>query len=141
MHSRVEITGAAPLPKTRVASFAGDVLEKLGKNNWLLSIFFCGDSFMRNLNRQFRGNDAATDILSFESGETRRGIFYAGDIVISVDTLKRNAQSFSCSLDEELRRLIIHGILHLDGLDHETNDESEPMLRLQEELLGAILWV
>jgi probable rRNA maturation factor len=57
------------------------------------------------------------------------------DIVISLDTLKENARRFNVSEDEELRRLLIHGILHLDGMDHKTNEETEPMLLLQEEII------
>ena len=67
-----------------------------------------------------------------EDGEAR---YVAGDIVISVDTLKKNANYFSVSENEELKRLIIHSILHLSGMDHSDNSKDQPMLVLQEDIL------
>ena len=124
----------------RARDFALAVLERLGKGGWDLSILVCDDAFIRGLNRQYRDRDEATDVLSFEQGETYRDPdgaerFLAGDIVISLDALSRNAEEFGISRDEELRRLIAHGVLHLAGLDHEDNDPSRPMLVLQEEVL------
>ncbi|MDR1238546.1 MAG: rRNA maturation RNase YbeY [Treponema sp.] len=149
--NRVELSaGGLPLPGW--AEAAGDyslrVLDKLGKDNWDLSVFFCDDRYMKTLNAQYRHRDEATDVLSFTLGETINGgggesRFLPGDIVISLETLRENARYFETSPDEELRRLLIHGILHLNGMDHETNEAAEPMLALQEkilaELTGAIL--
>jgi probable rRNA maturation factor len=123
-------------------SFARDILARLGKRDWELSILFCGDDFIRELNREYRDRDEATDVLSFSQGEEivdadGRRRFLAGDIVISLDTLAKNAEYFAVERDEELKRLIIHGILHLGGLDHEDNDPSRPMLARQEELVAA----
>jgi probable rRNA maturation factor len=70
-----------------------------------------------------------------EEGKT---LFLAGDIVISLPALARNAGEFSVSQDEEMRRLIIHGILHLSGLDHADNDPAQPMLQEQERILASI---
>jgi probable rRNA maturation factor len=64
--------------------------------------------------------------------------FLPGDIVISLDTLRENARYFQIPEDEELRRLIIHGILHLDGMDHNSTSATEPMLVLQEEILSNL---
>ncbi len=124
-------------------SFAQKVLSRLGKDNWDLSVLFCGDGFIRELNRDYRNKDEATDVLSFAQGDeyvdgdgVRR--FLAGDIVISLDTLARNSEYFGVDVDEELRRLIVHGILHLSGLDHEDNDPARPMLLMQEEMMVAL---
>jgi len=68
-------------------------------------------------------------------GETR---FIAGDIVISLDGLARNVADFKVDRDEELKRLIVHGILHLSGMDHSDDDPAQPMLKLQEETLSAL---
>ena len=123
--------------------FAQSVLSRLGKVDWDLSILYCDDSCIRELNREYRHKDEATDVLSFEQGETYNDEsgetrFLAGDIVISLDTLVRNAGEFSVDMNEELRRLIVHGILHLEGLDHEDNEASRPMLVLQEEIMAAL---
>ena len=61
--------------------------------------------------------------------------FSAGDIVISVDTLAKNAVEFDVSQDQELKRLLIHGILHLSGMDHSDNSPEQPMLQFQEIVL------
>jgi probable rRNA maturation factor len=120
--------------------FALSVLDRLRVDSWDLSILVCDDSFIRGLNRQYRDRDEETDVLSFEQGDKYRGPdgeerMLAGDIVISLDALARNAEEFGISRDEELRRLVVHGILHLSGMDHEDNDPSRSMLVLQEELL------
>jgi probable rRNA maturation factor len=124
----------------RVRDFVLAVLDRLGKDSWDLSILICNDSFIRGLNRQYRDRDEATDVLSFEQGDSYRDPdgeerFLAGDIVISLDALARNAEDFGISRDEELRRLIAHGILHLSGMDHADDDPSRSMLLLQEELI------
>ena len=138
----VEGVGTPPWLE-RVRDFALAVLAELGQENWDLSVLLCDDSFIRGLNRQYRDRDEATDVLSFEQGEAYRDPegrerFLAGDIVISLDALERSAEEFGVSLDEELRRLLVHGILHLSGMDHEDNDPSRPMLVRQEEILRSL---
>lgn len=123
----------------KVKVYAAKVMEVRKIDAWELSIVLTGDDRIRDLNREYRGKDEPTDILSFdpESDGTKSedGFYIAGDMVISVETLKKNAEYFSVPLDEELRRLVIHGILHLAGMDHASNDESEPMLVMQEKIL------
>jgi probable rRNA maturation factor len=63
---------------------------------------------------------------------------FCGDIVISLDTLERNVKSYGVEADEELKRLLIHGILHLSGMDH-GEEESDPMLELQEKTLRDLI--
>ncbi|MDR1904223.1 MAG: rRNA maturation RNase YbeY [Treponema sp.] len=125
-------------------SFILKVLDILERDNWDLSVVFCNNEFIRRLNAGYRGKDEATDVLSFPLGtvlEKKDGIesrYLPGDIVISLETLRENVEYFQVPEDEELRRLLIHGILHLDGMDHTTNDEKEPMLQLQERLLDCL---
>jgi len=122
--------------------FALKVLEKIKRDNWELSVLICGDKTITELNSMYRDKAEPTDILSFSMGETMRDgdktVYLPGDIVISLDTLRENAKYFGTPQDEELRRLLIHGILHLDGMDHKTTDEKEPMLVLQEEILNNL---
>jgi probable rRNA maturation factor len=77
-----------------------------------------GDTEIRSLNRRFRGRNSATDVLSFPSGE---GNGFAGDLGISIDRAKAQASEHGHSLEDELRILMLHGALHLAGLDHETD--------------------
>jgi probable rRNA maturation factor len=122
--------------------FALKVLEEIKRDNWELSILLCGDKTITALNSQYRNKSEPTDILSFNLGETvhdgGKTVYLPGDLVISLDTLSENARYFAASEDEELRRLLIHGILHLDGMDHETSDKEEPMLAFQEEILDKL---
>lgn len=124
----------------RVENFISEVLNDLNLKNWDISLLFCNDAFIQNLNKQYRDIDSPTDVLSFEqgdeyfddAGETR---FMAGDIVISLDSLRFNAEEFNVDINEELKRLIVHGILHLNGMDHSDNSPEQEMLKFQEELL------
>jgi probable rRNA maturation factor len=132
-----------PVWLPRLATFAEKAIARLGRDGWDLSLLLCDDATIRGLNAQYRDKDESTDVLSFELGETVMDMEFgerwaAGDIAISLDTLAVNASYFGVSQDEELRRLVVHGILHLDGMDHEDNDPSRPMLRLQEELLADL---
>jgi len=133
-----------PLPSWSgsAGGFALKVLDEVKLDNWELSILLCGDKTITELNARYRDKPEATDILSFNLGETindgGRTVFLPGDIVISLDTMRENAKYFQTPEDEELRRLLIHGILHLNGMDHKTLDQDEPMLALQEEILNRL---
>jgi probable rRNA maturation factor len=117
------------------------VLDYLHRDHWELSVLLCNDAYIRGLNARYRDRDEPTDVLSFALGESFRDgegdLWYLpGDIIISLETLGENARYFAVGEDEELRRLIIHGILHLDGMDHLSNEPDQPMLRLQEAILA-----
>jgi probable rRNA maturation factor len=136
-----------PLWIKPLKEFVLKVLFLLKKDKWDISILICGDETIKALNETYRGKDEATDILSFPLGESadfpsggkrRSNRHIPGDIAISIDTLRKNARRFQVEEDEELRRLLIHGILHLDGMNHKTNDENEPMLKLQEHILAKL---
>jgi len=138
-----------PLPEwiKSLKLFVLKVLLLLKKDKWDLSILLCGDKMIKDLNKIYRGKDEATDVLSFPLDESadfpskekrHSNRHMPGDIVISLDTLRENARRFQVEEDEELRRLLIHGILHLDGMNHKTNDEAEPMLQLQEHILAKL---
>lgn len=98
------------------------------------TIVFVSDLRMRGLNREFRGKDATTDVLSFPFASDDFGgqSEHLGDVVISMEQAARQAKENGLTLGEELRQLILHGILHLCGHDHET-DEGE-MNRLELKL-------
>lgn len=122
--------------------FIASALLELGAGDWELSVLFCDDPFIRELNRRYRGLEEPTDVLSFsqEPDLAHRAPAQgpvAGDVVISLDTLGRNARREGQSLETELKRLLIHGMLHLQGLDHPEGEDSE-MLRVQERLLERL---
>ena len=144
--NRVEINCAGidePVWRDRLGAFAEAVLARLEKEDWDLSVLLCDDPTIRDLNLRYREKDEATDVLSFELGETVDDEeigerWAAGDLVISLETLGKNAVYFGVAEDEELRRLTAHGILHLCGMDHEDNEDDRPMLLLQERLLADL---
>jgi probable rRNA maturation factor len=136
--NRVDFSAAeVPLPpwKSRAKNYILKVLEFLALDNWDLSVRFCDNEYIKSLNARYRNKNEATDVLSFALGEPSGNRYLPGDIVISLETLGENAGYFGVSRDEELRRLLVHGILHLDGMDHESNKPGEPMLELQEKIL------
>ena len=108
-----------------------------------VSVLLAGDEEIRRLNREFRGKDKATDVLSFPAGESAGRTKIAGDLAISVETAAREAEKRGHSLDLELRVLLLHGILHLAGYDHETDagemERKEIALRKRLELADSLI--
>jgi probable rRNA maturation factor len=100
-------------------------LEVLGLNKAELSIVLVSDAQIRRLNKLYRNKDKPTDVLSFPIGEKVEDWLILGDIVISVDTARRQAKELGHSLEEELKRLLVHGLVHLLGYDHELGGEEE----------------
>ena len=121
--------------------FAEAILAELGIDNWQMGLIITDDEGIRRHNLRWRGLDKATDVLSFVQGEGEPIPTFpgtpreAGDIVVSVETVAANAITWGTSFEEELRRAVVHGILHLNGMDHPGDDYGEGMLKLQEELL------
>ncbi|XP_059657127.1 endoribonuclease YBEY, chloroplastic [Cornus florida] len=108
-----------------------------GFENVELSILLCNDDFICKLNKDWRDEDHATDVLSMSQHipGLKLPILMLGDIVISVETAARQAQERGHTLLDEIRILLVHGLLHLIGFDHEFNDEAELEMEEAEELL------
>ena len=122
--------------RDNVALFSEKVLQYLSINNWEISIVFCTDDFIKDLNYKYRGKNEPTDVLSFDQNlENITETIYAGDIIISGDSVRENALHFGVLEEDEYKRVIVHGILHLTGLDHLTNNQDEIMLLKQEKIL------
>jgi probable rRNA maturation factor len=148
--SRVDIAYSGvdePAWSKNLGAFAKKALRAAGIRGWSLSILLCDDATIKDLNARFRGRDEATDVLSFSQFEgsdcpAPRRLPFArvrpGDVAISLDTLRVNAEYFGVEAEEELKRLVVHGILHLSGMDHGDNDPSQPMLARQEDILARL---
>jgi probable rRNA maturation factor len=100
-----------------------------------LSVLFCDDAFIRELNRAYRGLDAPTDVLSFPQQPVPGAPELLGDVVISVETARRQARVEQHTLRHELEWLFCHGVLHLLGHDDATEEGLERMRRRQFEIL------
>jgi len=111
------------------SNFAAKALAAIGKNESSATIAFVSDKKIRELNRQFRNIDKATDVLSFPSDEP--GDMDLGDVAVSVDTAAAQAKENGLKFDEEIAQLILHGLLHLSGYDHETDNGEMNRLELR----------
>jgi probable rRNA maturation factor len=101
-------------------TFATKALAAIGNGESSATIAFVSDKKIRDLNRQFRGIDKATDVLSFPAGGPEE--LNLGDIAISAETAATQAKENGLSFDDEIAQLILHGLLHLSGYDHETDN-------------------
>jgi probable rRNA maturation factor len=122
-------------------------LRLLGLSRAELSVVFVNSERMKRLNARYRGVDKATDVLSFPLsdgplpviGEKPNTPFPLGDIVICVPTALLQAKEFGIPLHEEIRRLLVHGLLHLAGYDHELNAyQKRKMAKKERELIDAL---
>jgi len=121
--------------KSRLRKIAGTVLKNLGlPSGTELSLSFTNDGRMRELNRQWRKIDRSTDVLSFPQGG---GPDYTllGDIVISIDTANRHSMKYGNTLHDEIKKLIVHGTLHLLGYDHKKKREKMIMREKESDLM------
>ena len=109
------------------STFAVKALNAIGKSEASATVAFVSDKRIRELNRQFRGVDKATDVLSFPAEEK----FNLGDIAVSVDTAALQATDNGLTFDDEIAQLILHGLLHLCGYDHETDNGEMNRLELR----------
>ncbi len=124
--------------KKRLAAETEKTLRRLGlSDRSRVCLSFVSDADMRELNRRYRAMDRTTDVLSFAQPDVG-GHGLLGDVVISYDTAVRNSERFSVAVDREIRRLVVHGILHLLGFDHAKKRQREIMRRKESEILGFL---
>lgn len=145
---------ALGLSKSGLARFLGEAQRAVGLEG-AVDVLLADDKMLRRLNREFRGKDKATDVLSFPAAAEMAGEFaggchaggcHAGDLAISVDTAARQAREHGHSLRDEVRVLLLHGLLHLSGMDHETDRgemaareaELRERLRLKSGLIARV---
>jgi len=124
-----------PSYKRGLKEISASVLKSLNApKDSELSISFIDDEKMRGLNRTYRDIDHTTDVLSFPQGEGPDTTIL-GDIVISLSTADRNSRRYGITREEEIKKLIVHGILHLFGYDHKKKKERDEMREKEKEIL------
>lgn len=122
--------------QARLDRQARAILSDVGEASAELGILFVGDQRMRSLNRQYRGKDRTTDVLAFAMREApHSSSSVLGDVVIAVPTAVRQAKEGQRSLDEELTVLLVHGILHLCGYDHERSEKEARRMQRRERMI------
>lgn len=119
---RIDHPGAGALSKSGLTRFFNRARAAVGLDGDV-EVLLTDDATLRRLNRSFRGKNKATDVLSFPAAENPDGYAgnYSGDLAISLDTAARQAAAFGHSLRDEVRILLLHGLLHLTGMDHEAD--------------------
>jgi probable rRNA maturation factor len=115
------------------------VLAAVGRPGAEVSISLMGDPEIQRLNRSWRGIDSPTDVLSFpQMGSVEGPVDVLGDVVISVQTAERQALEIGHPLIDELRVLLVHGLAHLLGHDHDEPGRAADMSRLEREMLAVL---
>ena len=118
--------------RTILKQWITTIVENNKKEVGEISYIFCSDEQLLEINKEFLNHDYYTDIITFDYSEAD---VISGDLFISIERIKDNAKTLKTSYQEELHRVIIHGVLHLLGYKDKTEVESENMRKLEEECL------
>lgn len=121
--------------EAEVSAWVREVAKSYGKVVGDINYIFVDDETILDINRRFIGHDYYTDHIGFDYSQ---GNALSGDIYISLDTVRTNAEQFGATQDEELHRIIIHGLLHLCGLRDKTPEERAEMQKAEDKALKAI---
>lgn len=116
--------------ENRYEKWLKEVISSEGKKLGEISFIFCNDEYLLEINQKYLDHDTFTDIISFDNSV---GKILGGDIFISTERVKENAEQFSVEFKEELKRVMVHGILHFCGYKDKTTDEKKLMRSKEEE--------
>ena len=123
-------TGFELQDEAKYEDWLSRVIESEDKTEGEINYIFCDDDYLLKMNEEFLDHDTLTDIISFDY---TMGSLISGDIFISVERVKDNAEDYNVSFDEELRRVMAHGILHYCGYKDKTDEDSQVMRAKEEE--------
>lgn len=122
--------------KNKVKSWIKSVAEKRGFKVGEISYIFCSDDYLLDINKTYLKHDFYTDIITFDYTDAKK---ISGDLYISIDRIRDNAQELNLGFEQELHRVIIHGVLHLLGLKDKTEKEAKEMRKAEEECLKSLM--
>ena len=131
----VENVDMPPINRLALQNWIVEVARTFNKNVGRLSYIFCDDEYILKTNRQFLGHNYFTDIITFDYSNRQR---IAGDMVISLDTVKSNAKMLGVDYSDELLRVVIHGVLHLCGINDKGVGEREIMEQHENAALALL---
>ena len=117
----------------KVKTWLSEVIQRRGKSVGNINYLFCDDEYLLGINQRYLNHDTYTDIITFDYVA---GGLVSGDILISIDRVGENAAKFGVPFEQELRRVVVHGVLHLLGQGDKSDEEAREMRRLEEEALG-----
>jgi rRNA maturation RNase YbeY len=124
------------LKRREIANWLKCVIGQYHKKTGNITYIFCSDEEILQINKQYLDHDYYTDIITFDYTEKDT---LSGDLFISLDTVKSNAEELGTNYQEELHRVMVHGILHLCGLNDKTPDEEKLMREKENEALALLL--
>ena len=136
IHFSVQNTEMPTLDERKVTKWIKAVAADYGFAVGNINYIFCSDERELEINRQFLGHDYYTDIITFDYSTSST---LNGDIFISLDTVRSNAEEVGCSIEHELHRILIHGILHLTGQGDKTPETKAQMTEKEEKALKKLL--
>jgi rRNA maturation RNase YbeY len=110
------------------------VIRKEKRKAGTINFIFCSDPYLKKMNRQYLQHESNTDVITFDNSENG---LVSGDIFISTDRVTFNAKQYGTAFDEELHRVMIHGILHLLGYDDRTEKQEKEIRRKEDEYLAV----
>jgi len=135
VHYLEEDRKASGFNRTETKKWLHEVIRPAGKKPGVISYIFCSDEYLVNINMQFLKRDYFTDVISFDY--TENGII-SGDIMISIDRVKENAANLGIPYLDELKRIMVHGLLHLIGYDDNTEELRANMSTREDLYLGMV---
>ena len=125
-----------PIDQTVITAWVGAVAASYGRRAGDINYVFVDDEEILRVNRQFLQHDYYTDIITFDNSSSSK--FISGDLFISLDTIRTNAEGLGLPYEQELHRVIIHGILHLCGLNDKGPGERELMEAAENRALALL---
>ena len=119
--------------KNKFNSWLKKVTDKEGFSINNLNYIFCSDEYLHKINLEYLDHDTYTDIITFDNSEAE--FIIEGDIFISIDRVRENSKTLNTVFEEEVKRVIVHGLLHLCGYDDHTPEDKAEMRRLESEYI------
>lgn len=119
--------------KSKISDWIKKVVKREGGSLVSLNIIFCSDDYLLNINRDFLKHDYLTDIITFDYSEGKK---ISGEIYISIDRVRDNANGLKITFEVELKRVIIHGVLHLLGHKDKTDSQKKAIRKTEDECLA-----
>lgn len=120
-----------PMPE-QTAAWLAEVVRKEQAELGAVTLIFCSDTYLHDYNIRYLGHDTLTDVITFPYSETK----VEGDIFISIERVRENASEFGVSVQDELHRVMVHGVLHLLGFDDHSDEDRATMRRMEEQYLA-----
>lgn len=124
--------------KTLLKKWIAQTIQEKKRKEGQINFIFCSDAYLLSINKQYLHHDTYTDIITFDYSKESIGTPISGDIFISIERIKENAKKFSKTTEEELHRVIIHGILHLLGYADKTKAAKEEMTKQEDKCLKKL---